>query len=147
MKVRPATGVDVQALQGVARAAYLPYVEQIGVRPGPLDTDYAAAVAEGDTWVAEQGGEIVALLILRVHDAYVLVENIAVVPQAQGMGVGSRLLGLADDRAHREGKGEVQLFTHERMTRNLAFYRRRGFRERRRERDGELARVFMSKTL
>jgi hypothetical protein len=39
VRTRRATTADVEALREVARSAYLPYVETIGVRPAPLDTD------------------------------------------------------------------------------------------------------------
>jgi ribosomal protein S18 acetylase RimI-like enzyme len=145
--LRPATTADVAAVEAIALAAYTPYVEAIGVRPGPLDDDYAAAVADGDTWVADQDGRVVGLLVLRMLPDHALIENVAVSPESQRTGIGGRLLDHAEDRARQHGRPELRLYTHVRMTRNIELYTRRGFRETSRESGHERARVFMTKRL
>ena len=55
--VRRAASGDAPAMAAVAEAAYSPYVERMGgLRPRPMDTDYAAAVADTEAWVATDGG-------------------------------------------------------------------------------------------
>lgn len=147
LTVRTAGARDVPALVEVVRAAYTPYVEEIGVRPGPLRTDYAAAVRDHDVRVAERDGAVVGLLVLVRHDDHVLVENVAVHPSAQGTGVGSALLDLVEAVAREHGRPEVRLYTHRLMTRNLAWYAGRGYVETHRETQGGFDRVFMTKRL
>jgi ribosomal protein S18 acetylase RimI-like enzyme len=123
------------------------YVERIGMRPVPMDADYDAAVARGDTWVADDGGQIVGLLILVPGDDHVLVENVAVDPGRQGEGIGRALLAFAEQRAAELGVSEMRLYTHVLMTENQALYARLGYVEvERRTVEGRTG-VFMSKRL
>jgi ribosomal protein S18 acetylase RimI-like enzyme len=127
--VRRAVPADAGAVGGLVRTAYEHYVARIGREPVPMTLDYARVVAGGATWVAEVGGRIVGVLVLEHPDDHVLVENLAVLPAAQGAGVGSRLLRHAEDEARARGVREVRLYTHELMTENRAYYPRRGYRE------------------
>lgn len=130
--VRAAEPADVAVLAAVARAAYRGYVPLIGREPAPMTADYAAAVAAGGVWVAElaereDGGRVVGLLVLRAHPDHLLLENIAVAPDAQGSGVGTALLAVADREAAAAGLPEIRLYTNEAMTGNLAWYPRHGY--------------------
>ena len=78
---------------------------------------------------------------------HVLVDNLAVAPQAQGRGVGGRLLEHADQRARAAGLPEVRLHAHELMTENLAHYPRQGFREPHRQIEDRRTRVFISRAV
>ncbi len=145
--VRRAVASDAEAITQLVRAAYEHYVPRIGRPPVPMTLDYARIVAAGDTWVAEQGGRLVGVLVLEHFDDHVLVENLAVRPDAQGAGIGSRLLRHAEDQARTRGAHEVRLYTHELMTENRAYYPRRGYRETHRSGDPPWRRVFFSKEL
>ncbi|MBA2774943.1 MAG: GNAT family N-acetyltransferase [Nocardioidaceae bacterium] len=112
-----------------------------------MDADHAAAVATGLVWVAEQGQRVVGLLVLEIAHDHALIENVAVSPDAQGLGVGSRLLALAEQQAGERGLREVRLYTHEAMTENQEYYRRRGYRETHRSRGSGFQRVFFTKDL
>jgi GNAT superfamily N-acetyltransferase len=52
---------------------------------------------------------------------YLLLDNVAVLPAAQGRGIGARLLALADEQARSLGLGEIRLYTNEAITENLAY--------------------------
>lgn len=147
LTIRPAGLDDSPALFSLAQQAYGRYVGRIGRNPAPMDADYEAAVSTGLVWVAEQGQRIVGLLVLEIRDDHVLIENVAVSPNAQGGGVGSRLLTLADDQARERGLREVRLYTHEAMTENQQYYRRRGYQETHRSGDSGFERVFFTKSL
>jgi GNAT superfamily N-acetyltransferase len=145
--VRRAVPADAQGVGRLARAAYEHYVPRIGREPVPMTLDYAGVVAAGDTWVAERGGRLVGVLVLAHLDDHVLVENLAVLPEAQGTGIGSRLLRHAEDEARRRGVRELRLYTHELMTENQAYYPRRGYRETHRSGEPPWRRVFFAKQL
>lgn len=138
---------DVPAIEALVREAYEPYIARIGRAPGPLREDYAAIVATGRALVARRGGRVVGLLVLSVRPDHVLVENVAVAASERGTGLGARLLAIADDRARETGLSEVRLYTHERMTENLAYYPRRGYVETDRRTEDGFARVFFAKRL
>lgn len=141
--VRRATGADLPALEQITQDAYGTYVERIGRRPKPMDSDYEALVDQARVWVAVVDGSVVGLLVLQDAADHVLVENLAVAPGSQARGVGQRLLRHAEERARDAGLRQVRLYTHEAMTENLRYYPRRGFRETHRE----TPRVFFTKEL
>jgi ribosomal protein S18 acetylase RimI-like enzyme len=143
--VRTAAAADVPALRAVAEAAYRGYVPRIGRAPAPMTADYAAAVADGHTWVATRDGTVVGLLVLISRPDHLLLENVAVLPAEQGQGTGSALLDLAEEQARQRGLAEIRLFTNEAMTGNIGYYRRRGYTETHRAQDEGFARVFFRK--
>ena len=147
--LRRADAADVPALQRIASAAYAPYLPRMGgQRPGPLDADYAAAVAECETWVACLDGEAVGFLVLAGDAPDVLVlENVAVLPSHHGLGVGRALLELAEARATARGCTRIRLFTHVTMVENQALYERTGYVETHRAGEAGLVRVFYEKVL
>jgi N-acetylglutamate synthase-like GNAT family acetyltransferase len=145
--IRRAAAADAEAAAQLVREAYQHYVPRIGRPPVPMTLDYASIVAAGHTWLAERGGHLVGLLVLEYFDDHVLVENLAVLPDAQGTGIGSRLLRYAEDQAQARGVHEVRLYTHELMTENRAYYPRRGYRETHRSGEPPWRRVFFAKQL
>ena len=145
--IRRAAAADAEAAAQLVREAYQHYVPRIGRPPVPMTLDYASIVAAGHTWLAERGGHLVGVLVLEHFDDHVLVENLAVLPDAQGTGIGSRLLRYAEDQAQARGVHEVRLYTHELMTENRAYYPRRGYRETHRSGEPPWRRVFFAKQL
>lgn len=147
LSVREATVADVDAMRELAQAAYQVYVERIGRQPAPMTADYGQAVESDHAWVAEYGERVVGLLVLWPANDHLLLENVAVLPQAQGLGVGSRLLQLAEEQARTQGLREIRLYTNEAMTETLDYYPRRGFRETHRATQDGFSRVFFAKEL
>jgi N-acetylglutamate synthase-like GNAT family acetyltransferase len=145
--VRPAGSADAAAVSALVESAYRGYVPRIGLRPAPMDADYASLIARDLVWVAEHNGAVVGVLVLIVHGDHLLLENIAVSPASQGAGVGSLLMRTAEQRAREAGVPEVRLYTHELMTENHAYYRHQGFVETHRAVDDGVARVFFTKRL
>lgn len=91
-----ATLGDVPRIEALVSDAYAPYVARIEREPAPMRADYAAAVEAGRVLLAVRDSWLAGVLVTEVHSDYLLVENVAVDPQAQGMGVGAQLLGRAD---------------------------------------------------
>ncbi len=146
--IRPATAEDAEGATGVARAAFTGYVERLGgVEPWPMSLDYAVLIEAGHTWVAEQDGQVVGVLVLEPHEDHLLLEILAVTPARQGSGLGTRLLDLAESQARDLGLPEVRLFTNMLMTENLVFYPRHGYVETHRDQVGPFHRVFFTKRL
>lgn len=147
--LRRADPADVPAIEALAAAAYGHYVARIGRKPGPMLDDYAARVAAGEASVAlGPAGAIVGLLVLEMRDGTPpLLDNVAVAPHAQGQGVGRALIAHAETAARRHGAASLRLYTHEKMTENIALYRRLGFAEIARIEEKGFRRVYMEKTL
>jgi GNAT superfamily N-acetyltransferase len=147
LAIRRAVPADAEAVAQLVQAAYEHYVPRIGRAPVPMTLDYVRVVAAGDTWLAEWSGRLLGVLVLEHLADHLLVENLAVLPLAQGTGVGSRLLRHAEDEARARGLREVRLYTHELMTENRAYYPRRGYRETHLSGDPPWRRAFFAKEL
>lgn len=145
--VRPANDDDVADLRAVAADAYERYVARIGRPPAPMEADYAAAVRDGQTWVAVRAGRVVGFVVLVARPDHLLLDNVAVLPAEQGGGVGARLLDLAEEQARSSGLTEVRLYTNEAMTENLGYYPRRGYEETHRAEQDGFRRVFFRKSV
>lgn len=78
--------------------AYVHYVARMGMRPAPMDDDYAARIDAGSVWVAEADGALIGVLVLTVEPDHLLLNNIAVSPAVRGTGVGARLLAFAAEQ-------------------------------------------------
>jgi ribosomal protein S18 acetylase RimI-like enzyme len=129
MRLRPATEADVPRLTALVHAAYGHYVERIGGPPGPMTEDYADVLRRFQVTVAERDGEIAGLVVTGVDDEGFVIANVAVDPSHQGGGVGRALLQHAEEAARHAGFDSVYLYTHERMTENIALYTRIGYVE------------------
>ncbi len=147
MSIRAATAADRAAIEAIVAAAYAKWPPLIGLRPRPMDEDYAEVLARGDVWVAERDGAPVGALVLLADAESLLIENVAVDPAHQGEGVGRELLAPAEAAARARGLGALRLYTHQKMEANIALYGRLGYRETRRESEAGFARVFMEKNL
>lgn len=145
MQIRRATPADVATIVELVQRAYGHYVARIGVRPRPMDADYAELVAAHRVWVAVDATIIVGTIVLIAEQDHLEVGNVAVDPQYQGNGVGRALLAFAEDEARRGGAHEVRLFTHAAMTENRAYYPRLGYVQTDRRMDDGLDRVFFAK--
>jgi GNAT superfamily N-acetyltransferase len=145
--IRPALASDVARIQAIVDQAYAIYIPRIGKKPGPMLDDYQARVAEGAVWVAEQDGQVAGILVLLPEADHLLLDNVAVAPEAHGKGVGRALVAFAEDEARRRGHAEIRLYTHEKMTENIAMYPRLGYAETHRAQQAGYDRVFFRKKL
>ena len=132
-RIRLATRADQQAVEEVTRAAYQPWVQVVGGRPGPMDADFASLIADGRVHVAVPNGvpephpSVAGVLVQTMEADVLLIENVAVHPAHQRRGLGLALIRFAEDTARRCGLTTVRLFTHERMATNIAWYEQLGF--------------------
>ena len=145
--IRPAAPDDAARIQAIVEQAYAVYVPRIGKKPGPMLEDYRARVAEGVVWVAEADGAVAGVLVLLTERDHLLLDNVAVAPEAHGRGIGRQLIAFAEDEARRRGFAEIRLYTHEKMTENAAMYPRLGYAETHRARPAGSDRIFFGKGL
>ena len=146
--IRRARAEDRAAVEAIVHAAYAIYIDRIGKPPGPMLDDYARLIADGLVSVLEDAHRTIAAIIVLVpHPAHLLLDNIAVRPDRQGQGFGRQLIAFAEAEARRLGFTELRLYTHEKMTENIALYKRLGFVETGRGHQAGYDRVFMTKRL
>lgn len=145
---RRATPSDADALAEIASRAYLPYVERLGgLRPAPLDADYAASIARDVVWVAVHDEQVAGYVVLVDEPATTLLENVAVDPDRQGRGIGRLLIAIAEDHAQATGTDTVRLYTNAAMRENRRLYARLGYAEVDRRSEDAFHRVFLEKRL
>ena len=146
-RIRAATADDVSAITQIVDQAYRPYIARIGKPPGPMLDDYATRVLEGVVWVLEEGAVIAGIIVLLPMTDHLLLDNIAVSPARQGLGLGRRLLAFAEAEALRRGYCEIRLYTHQTMVENQRLYASIGYEETGRGTEAGYDRVFMRKRL
>lgn len=147
LKLRPATDRDAEAVAQLVDSAYERYIERIGRKPMPMTLDYGEEIRNKEVTVAEDGGELVGVLVLDTTDEGFLIYNVAVHPTRTGTGVGRALLEFAEAEARRAGFDSIYLFTHEKMTENQELYARIGYVEYDRRAIEDLHVVYMRKQL
>jgi ribosomal protein S18 acetylase RimI-like enzyme len=145
--IRIAAAADAVSVQAIVDAAYRSYIPRIGKPPGPMLDDYAKRIADGQVWKLDCAGDIVGILVLEETPDGLLLDNIAVAPDQQGMGHGRRLLEFAEAETTRRGWNEIHLYTNALMAENIALYRRIGYVETSRITEKGFDRVYMTKRL
>jgi GNAT superfamily N-acetyltransferase len=143
--LRHATAADLPAIKALIEAAYARYLTRMDKPPAPVLRDYGPSVEEGTTWVT--GSPVAAVLTLYPREDHLLVENIAVHPDAQGHGLGRDLMSFAEQEATRRGFTRMALYTHVVMTENQAIYTHLGYTEVYRRSENGYQRIYMEKTL
>lgn len=135
IRIRHATARDVPEILACLAEAFAPFRRQY------TEEAYAATVLDGrrlarrmsrmTVLVAVGPGRRVlgTISVKSVSPPHAHLRGMAVLPGAQGQGVGSRLLRRAVARARAEGHGVVTLETTDVLREAGRFYRARGFRE------------------
>ena len=147
MTIRLARLEEADTVRDIVHAAYRHYIARIGKPPGPMLDDYARRIADGEAWVLEAADRVVGILVLEACDNSLLLDNIAVLPDAQGSGCGRVLMTFAEAEARRRGYTEIRLYTHALMTENQALYARLGYVETARITENGFDRVYMTKQI
>jgi ribosomal protein S18 acetylase RimI-like enzyme len=120
--MRRAEAADLDHVVGLTRAAYAIH-EGLDRPPLPVSEDYTPRIARGEIWLAGTDG----LIVLETHPDHLLIFSVAVRPEAQGKGVGHRLMAFAEERAKAAGLSEIRLYTNGRWERNILIYQRLGY--------------------
>jgi GNAT superfamily N-acetyltransferase len=120
--LRPATAADYPAAVEVyihVREASIPAIPPPVHDDGDTRSWFPTMAAEHEVWVAESDGSVVAILTLSETFVY----QLYVMPEHQGKGIGTSLLGIAKLQ---RPKG-LQLWAFESNLGARRFYERHGF--------------------
>lgn len=145
--LRPATEADADAITRCVTAAYQHYCERLGRMPAPMLQDYREVIARDEVFVALADRRVCGVLVLGRREEGFLLDNIAVIPAAQGSGIGRMLLQLAEQRACAADYDSIYLYTHEKMLESRALYARIGYEEFARRTEQGFTRVYLRKRL
>ncbi len=146
-ELRFAAAGEASEVAALVDRAYAGYIERMGRMPGPMLDDYAALIADGLVRVICRDGRIRGVLVLIEKDDHLLLDNVAVDPDAQGFGIGRRLVAAAEATARRLGYATVRLYTHETMVENVALYEHLGFSITHRMKERGYDRIYMAKAV
>jgi ribosomal protein S18 acetylase RimI-like enzyme len=147
MSIRQAQAADHEAIVACIRAAYAKDRARMDREPAPLHADYQELIARGVVFVLPDAGGVCGVVVMMPHEGSMFVENIAVAPRFQGLGLGMLLMAFVEQQAREQHLGQIRLYTNEVMTENLRFYRRLGFEEEGRHLQDGYRRVFLRKIL
>jgi ribosomal protein S18 acetylase RimI-like enzyme len=145
--IRSATAEDVARIGAIARAAYIKYVPRIGREPAPMTTDYGAEVVARRVVVIEVAGKVSGYMVAWPEPDSYIVDNIAVDPECQGVGLGRRLIEHAAAEAGRLRLPALRLYTNVMMVENLSMYAHLGFVETHRAFEKGFHRAYMRRSL
>jgi GNAT superfamily N-acetyltransferase len=126
---RRATSADAGVVRQITRAAYAKWIPVIGREPKPMTANYEQAVADHVIDLVEEDGRPIALIEVIPRPSHLLIENVAVLPDRHGEGIGDLLLRRADAIARSLGLRELRLYTNALFSANISFYAHRGFQE------------------
>ena len=129
MTVRPATDSDLTALFDLHRAVLREHIEKIwGWNESWQRANFAAEFACAATSVIEQDGGIVGYVQILDKEDRIHIQNIAISPEYQGKGIGSRILkNLQLEAAARQVPLQLGAFRTNTLAQKL--YERLGFRQ------------------
>ena len=144
MRIRPADITDLPAIDRLIRESYSKYIVRIGKPPFPMLDNYGNHVRAHTLWVTE---DLAGLVVLIPEAEHLELETIAVSPAVQGKGIGRALMLFAEAEARRRGYAELRLYTHEKMTENIALYARAGWTHTHRAHQDGYDRVFFRKSV
>lgn len=147
LDLRPANPADATAIRDIVRAAYAKWVPAIGREPLPMRADYEKALREHQFDLAVEGDRIVGMIETMLAGDHLWIENVCVIPQAQGRGIGRLLLEQAERKAVEAGRGEIRLLTNGAFEANVSLYKRHGYAIDREEPFMNGVTVYMSKRL
>jgi ribosomal protein S18 acetylase RimI-like enzyme len=109
--------------------------------------DYATLIAQGVVYVLADRSGVRGVVVCFAREGSFFLENVAVDPARQGQGLGRALLRFVEEQAREAGCHEIQLYTHERMIENLAYYAKLGYEETGRRTEDGYDRVYFRKLL
>ncbi len=147
LEIRRACSSDHDAIVECVAAAYEHYIPRMGMKPAPMLADYRALIARGVVYVASSASGICGVVVCFPVGDHLFLENVAVAPANQGMGIGRALMQFVEQQARAGHYRDIRLYTHERMTENIAYYEKLGYSETERRVEDGYQRVFFHKAL
>ena len=126
--IRKALPQDAAALADCMDAAYAAYASRIDDMPD-MAAGCADDIEQNLVWVAEVDKAVVGGLVLIAKPDHLVLANVAIRPECQGVGLGRVFMDMAEKEASARGYREMRLNTHAAMPENVALYQHLGWRE------------------
>lgn len=145
--IREARKDEADQIKAVVVEAYSVYIDRIGKPPGPMLDDYSDLAQRYPVFVAELDGGIAGILVMMPGPDDILMDNVAVLPNQQGRGIGLTLITFAENYARDHGYRSLDLYTNDLMHENIRLYKSLNYVETRRVLEKGYNRVYMRKGL
>jgi len=147
--IRPSDAGEVLTIQRAAFVQEALIYDAVDMPPLTQTLDeLRAELAENLGQVALAGPRIVGAVRAVRDGGLLLIGRLAIAPDQQGEGIGSRLLAAVEAAGAQAGAAEAELFTGSLSEANLRLYEREGYRETERvPGDGGVEQVFLRKRL
>ena len=130
---RRAVHSDIPVIQDIERIAGRRFedigMEDIAADPPPSHEECAHSIAARMAWVAVDRGAPVAYLLASPIDGHAHIEQVSVLPEYAGRGLGVALIERLDDDARLRALAGLTLTTFVNVPWNAPYYRRLGFED------------------
>lgn len=147
-QIRVASDLDAARIRQIAEDSYAMYSGRMDRRPTPLLADYENLIDRKRVFVIEAADQIAGYVVLLPgDDGSLLLDNIAVAPEAQKRGLGRMLVNFAENMARKANLAAISLYTNEVMTENIAWYASLGYSVMDRRVEEGYRRVYFKKML
>jgi GNAT superfamily N-acetyltransferase len=128
-RIRRARLSERRVIQELIHKAYLPLTGPLGIEYQVDPFNFLWQIVNRRIWVLEERGELLGTVMLSDDSVRLLIFYLAVLPSAQGRGIGRALMEFAEAHTRRHGFVGLMLHTPAGFTGALAFYRHLGFAE------------------
>lgn len=125
--LRRARPDQVDQIRDLSIRAYTKWVPITPRKPRPMTADYDAAMQINRFDLLYEGDRLVGLIETVPQDAELMIVNVAIEPDRQGKGYGTRLMKHAEELASTSGLRGTRLYTNKLMIENIALYERLGY--------------------
>lgn len=126
--IRLAVPDQADQIRDLTLRAYAKWVPITPRKPRPMTTDYNIAVQENRFDLLYEDDKLVGLIETAKQGDELMIVNVAIDPEFQGRGLGTQLMGHAEQLAKAAALRATRLYTNKLMTENIALYERLGYR-------------------
>lgn len=127
LTIRRASLEQVNDVRDLTLRAYQKWISVTPRKPRPLTADYDIAIRKHRFDCLYQNEVLVGLIETVCQDKELMIVNVAVDPNCQGRGYGTRLMRHAESLAREQRLNATRLYTNKLMTENIAFYEKLGY--------------------
>lgn len=125
--IRRAVPADIPDIRALTIRAYTKWIEVTPRPPRPMTADYDQAFAEHRYDLLVDEGQLIGLIETVPQDRELMIVNVAITPERQGEGHGTRLMRHAENLALSWGLPACRLYTNKLMVSNITLYERLGY--------------------
>ncbi len=152
IQIRKAQTADIADVSQCAKAAYQQYVRVIGKKPAPMCADFDSLIEHGVVSIASSETGFAGFIVFypgvgKTNGEHLFIENIAVLPELTGQGIGAALMSHAETCAKEKSVKIVRLYTNAKMTANLSWYVKLGYAETGRVYEDGFDRIYFEKKI